>query len=86
MTAWLPDTSQPPFEGARVATFAAAPTFIAIVRSATPGDIEMARNPRARSARLRAAERTEAPARGASDPLAYGVPQLAALNQFMARA
>jgi 16S rRNA (cytosine1402-N4)-methyltransferase len=68
------------------ATFAAAPTFIPIVRSATPGDDEMARNPRARSARLRAAERTEAPARGASEPLAYGVPQLSALTQFMARA
>jgi 16S rRNA (cytosine1402-N4)-methyltransferase len=68
------------------ATFAAAPTFIPIIRSATPGEDEMARNPRARSARLRAAERTEAPARGASDPLAYGVPQLSALTQFMARA
>jgi 16S rRNA (cytosine1402-N4)-methyltransferase len=68
------------------ATFAAAPTFIPIVRSATPGEEEMSRNPRARSARLRAAERTEAPARGASDPLAYGVPQLSALTQFMARA
>lgn len=68
------------------ATFAAAPTFVPIVRSATPGDEEMSRNPRARSARLRAAERTEAPARGASDPLAYGVPQLAALTQFMVRA
>jgi 16S rRNA (cytosine1402-N4)-methyltransferase len=68
------------------ATFAAAPTFIPVVRSATPGEEEMSRNPRARSARLRAAERTEAPARGASDPLAYGVPQLSALTQFMARA
>jgi 16S rRNA (cytosine1402-N4)-methyltransferase len=68
------------------ATFAAAPTFIPIVRSATPGEEEMSKNPRARSARLRAAERTEAPARGASDPLAYGVPQLSALTQFMARA
>ncbi len=67
------------------ATFAAAPTFIPIVRSAVPGDDEMARNPRARSARLRAAERTEAPARPDGDPLAYGVPQLAALNHFMAR-
>ena len=47
---------------------------------------EMARNPRARSARLRAAERTEAPARPDGDPLAYGVPQLSALAQFMARA
>jgi 16S rRNA (cytosine1402-N4)-methyltransferase len=67
------------------ATFAAAPTFIPIVRSAVPGDDEMARNPRARSARLRAAERTHAPARPDGDPLAYGVPQLAALNHFMAR-
>jgi 16S rRNA (cytosine1402-N4)-methyltransferase len=68
------------------ATFAATPTFIPIIRSATPGEDEMARNPRARSARLRAAERTEAPARGASEPLAYGVPQLSALTSYMARA
>jgi 16S rRNA (cytosine1402-N4)-methyltransferase len=68
------------------ATFAAAPTFVPVIRSAVPGDDEMARNPRARSARLRAAERTEAPARGAGDPLAYGVPQLSALATFMERA
>jgi 16S rRNA (cytosine1402-N4)-methyltransferase len=68
------------------ATFAATPTFVPIVRSATPGDEEMARNPRARSARLRAAERTDAAARGAGDPMAYGVPQLSALAAFMERA
>ena len=39
-----------------------------------------------RSARLRAAERTEAPARGPAESLAYGVPHLPALAQFMARA
>ncbi|MFC5069244.1 16S rRNA (cytosine(1402)-N(4))-methyltransferase RsmH [Flaviflagellibacter deserti] len=65
------------------ATFAAAPTFIPVVRSATPGDDEIARNPRSRSARLRAAERTDAPARGPSDSLAYGVPHLPALTTIM---
>jgi 16S rRNA (cytosine1402-N4)-methyltransferase len=68
------------------ATFAASPTFIPIIRSATPGDEEVARNPRSRSARLRAAERTEAPARGPAESLAYGVPHLPALAHFMARA
>jgi 16S rRNA (cytosine1402-N4)-methyltransferase len=65
------------------ATFTAPPTFIPIIRSTTPGADEIAGNPRARSARLRAAERTDAPAREDSDPLAYGVPYLPALADFL---
>jgi 16S rRNA (cytosine1402-N4)-methyltransferase len=50
-------------------------------RPATPEADEIAANPRARSAKLRAAERTDAPARVSDLPAVPRLPTLAALTR-----
>ena len=58
---------------------ARAPTFRRLGAGATAGEAELERNPRARSARLRAAVRTEAPPR-ADDLSIFGLPRLPAIS------
>ena len=73
---FLADRTGQAGQGSRHAPARAAipPTFVAVTRKAIgPDDAELSANPRARSALLRVARRTDAPARGV-DAAALGVP------------
>ena len=75
---FLADRTRTAFGGSRHVPEAhvAPATFEALSRGVVkPADAEVSDNVRARSARLRAARRTDAPARG-GDPFAFGVPRL----------
>lgn len=55
-----------------VADTGPAPTFKEVSKAVRPGEAELARNPRARSATLRTAVRTDAPAWASSNPMKGG--------------